>query len=137
MARFSVLVVDDFGPWRELVVYIVEKVTDCYVAGEASDGVEAVQKAESLKPDLVLLDLGLPKMNGLEAARQIRDLAPLSKILFLTQESSPEVAREAMKVGTGFVVKTDAAAELLPAVNTVILGEQFLSSQLQKRNEQR
>jgi DNA-binding NarL/FixJ family response regulator len=128
MARFSILVVDDFESWRDCVVSIISQEADFYVAGEASDGVEAVQKAKSLKPDLVLLDIGLPKLNGMDVARQIRSLSPQSKILFLSQESAPDVVREALKVGVGFVVKTHGATELLPAVKTVILGQRFLSS---------
>jgi DNA-binding NarL/FixJ family response regulator len=109
---------------------MIGKEADLHVAGEASDGLEAVQKAKALKPDLVLLDIGLPKLNGIEAARRIRSRAPRSKILFLSQESTPDVVREALKVGAGFVVKTDAARELLSAVNAAIVGRQFLSSRL-------
>ena len=109
---------------------MIGKEADLHVAGEASDGLEAVQKAKALKPDLVLLDIGLPKLNGIEVARQIQSRAPRSKILFLSQESSPDVVREALKLGVGFVVKTDAARELLSAVNAVTVGRQFLSSRL-------
>jgi len=69
------------------------------VVGEASDGLEAVQKSEELQPDLIVLDIGLPSLNGIEAARRIRNLAPKSKILFLSQESSADVVQEALNSG--------------------------------------
>ncbi len=101
---------------------------------EASDGPEAVQKAEELRPDLILLDIGLPKLNGLEAARQIRKLAPEAKILFLTQETSADVVQEALSLGAlGYVVKAQAGAELLAAVQAVLQGKQFVSSGLSGR----
>ena len=94
----------------------------------ASDGLEAVQKAKELQPDLVLLDIGLPSLNGMEVARQIRKLSPESKILFVSQESSAEVVRGALGTGAhGFVFKSDAGRELLEGVSAVLRGEQFVS----------
>jgi DNA-binding NarL/FixJ family response regulator len=96
-----------------------------------SDGQEAVQRAEELKPDLILLDIGLPTLNGIEAARRIRKRAPESKIIFVSQESSLEVAREALNLGArGYVVKTRAASDLLAAVEAVLEGRQFVSGGL-------
>ena len=98
------------------------------VVGEASDGPEAVHKAVELKPDLILLDISLPTLNGIEAARQILKLVPESKIIFLSQESSPEIIEEAMNVGaSGYVVKMMAGTELLTAVESVLLGGTFVS----------
>lgn len=95
---------------------------------EVSDGLEAVQKAKELKPDLILLDIGLPTLNGIEAARQIRSLAPESRIIFLSQESSPDVVEAALSLGaSGYVVKRKAPGDLLLAVEAVVLGKQFLS----------
>ncbi len=108
------------------------------VIAEAADGLEAVQKAAELKPDLILLDIGLPTLNGIEAARQIRKLAPDSKIVFLTQESSPDVVEEAFLLGArGYIVKTMAGIELLAAVEAVLEGKQFLGSGLRLVLEQR
>jgi DNA-binding NarL/FixJ family response regulator len=98
---------------------------------EASDGLDAIEKARELLPDLILLDVGLPTLNGLEAARQIRVLSPLSKILFLTESHDPDVAREAFRSGAhGFVVKSDAKEELLAAVDSVLAAKRFLSRRL-------
>jgi len=98
---------------------------------EASDGPEAVLKAEELKPDLIVLDIGLPKLNGIEAARRIRQLSPSSKIVFLSLHNSPDVVQGALSTGAlGYVRKTDARSELLPAVDAVLRGKQFVSSSL-------
>jgi CheY-like chemotaxis protein len=98
------------------------------VIGVASDGLEAVQKADELQPDLILLDIGLPSLNGIEVARQIRKLSPKSKILFVSQESCADVVQGALGTGAqGFVFKIDAERELLEAVNAVLRGEQFVS----------
>ena len=101
------------------------------VIGVASDGLEAVQKAEELQPDLILLDIGLPSLNGIEVARQIRKLSPKSKILFVSQESSADVVQGALGTGAqGYVLKSDAGRELLEGVNAVLRGEQFVSGRL-------
>ena len=96
-----------------------------------SDGSEAVQKAEELKPDLILLDLGLPKLNGIEAARQIRYLSPNSKIIFLSQDNSLDIVQEALSTGAvAYVHKAQAGSALLPAVEAVLRGERFVSSSI-------
>ena len=128
MHCIRILVVEDFEPWRRFISAAIEQEPQLLLICEASNGLEAVQKAKELKPDLILLDIGLPKLNGIAAARQIRTFSPKSKILFLSQESSAAVVREALEIGAGFVVKTDAASELLSAVKGVMLEEQFLSS---------
>ena len=120
---------EDFEPFRQIIRSILEKRPELQVIGEVSDGLEAVQKAEELKPDLILLDLGLPTLNGIEAARRIRKLVPESKIIFVTQESSADVMQECLSLGAwGYVVKTRVASELLAAVEAVISGKQFISS---------
>ena len=124
-----VLVVEDFAPFRQFILSTLASRRDLQVIGEVSDGLEAVQKAVELQPDLVLLDIGLPSLNGIEAARQIRKLLPESEIIFLTQESSAEVMQEAFSLGArGYIVKTKAGSELLTAVEAGLLGKTFVSS---------
>ena len=124
-----VLVVDDYEPWRRFVSTTLQKQPGLQVSGEASDGLEAVQKAEELQPDLIVLDIGLPTLTGIEAARRIRKVSPKSKILFISQESSADVVQEALASGAlGYVVKVHAGSDLLPAVGAVLEGRQFVSS---------
>jgi DNA-binding NarL/FixJ family response regulator len=130
-----VLVVEDFAPFWRVIRSLLAQRPDVQVIGEVADGLEAVQKAELLEPDLVLLDIGLPTLNGIDAARQIRKLAPASKIIFVSQESSSEVVQEALKLGAwGYVVKTRAASDLLAAVDAFLEGRQFVSVGLAIQN---
>jgi DNA-binding NarL/FixJ family response regulator len=129
MSLLRVLVVEDFVPFRQFICSTLAKRGDLEVICEVSDGLEAVQMAEELKPDLILLDIGLPTLNGIEAARQILQLAPESKIIFLSQESSADIVQEAVALGaSGYVVKTRAASELLPAVESVVSEKHFVGS---------
>jgi len=99
------------------------------VVAEAGDGLEAVQKAKELKPDLILLDIGLPNLEGLEAANRIRQVAPDTAIIFLTQNSDKDVVRAGLSTGArGYVLKTDAGRELLTAVAGILGGDNFVSS---------
>jgi DNA-binding NarL/FixJ family response regulator len=126
-----VLVVDDYEPFRRVVRSILQLRDDLQIVGEASDGLEAVQKAKSLRPDLVLLDIALPTLNGIQVARRLRDLVPRPKTLFLSVESSEDVVREAFNVGgVGYVHKLHIASELMPAIDTVLGGKQFIGSSL-------
>ena len=135
MSLRRVLVVEDFAPFCEFVRSTLAERPDVQVIGEVADGLEAVQKAELLEPNLVLLDIGLPTLNGIEAARQISKLAPKSKIIFVSQESSREVVQEALNVGAwGYVVKTKAAIDLLAAVDAVFEGKRFVSVGLSNQN---
>jgi DNA-binding NarL/FixJ family response regulator len=122
-----VLVVDDYKPFRRFICSTLQRMPDLQVICEVSDGLEAVQKAEELQPDLIVLDIGLPTLNGLEAARRILKFSPECKILFVTQESSVDVTEEAFRLGAlGYVVKTHAGSELLAAVEAVCQGRQFV-----------
>lgn len=126
-----VLVVDDFETWRRFVSSTLQKQEDSPILLEVSDGLEAVYKAEHLRPDLIVLDIGLPTLNGIKAARRIRNVSPNSKILFLSQENSPEVAKAALEAGgSGYVVKSDAGTELSMAIHALREGRQYVSSRL-------
>ena len=130
-SSIRVLLVDDYEPWRRFASSTLQKKPGVRLIGEVADGLQAVQKSEELRPDLILLDIGLPTINGIEAARRIREHAPGSKILFFSEERSADVVQEALQAGaTGYVLKSDAALELLPAVEAVLQGEQFVSSTL-------
>ncbi len=126
-----ILVVDDYKEFREVVRVILGKRPNLQVVGEASDGIEAVSKAAELNPDLILLDIDLPRLDGIEAARQIRGLAPKSKTIFLSAETSADSVQAAMNVGAwGYVLKLNVGTELLFAVHEVLLGRQFVSTEL-------
>ena len=123
-----ILVVDDNEPWRRHVCSILTKRKELSVVAEVADGLEAVQKAQELQPDLILLDISLPHLSGLEAAKRIRQVAPKSAILFLTQMSDKDIEEEALSTGAqGYILKIDAARELLTAVE-VLVGDNFVSS---------
>jgi DNA-binding NarL/FixJ family response regulator len=124
-----ILVVDDFADWRHCILEKLRENRNFQVIGVASDGLEAVLKAEELQPDLILLDIGLPEQNGIEAARTIRKVVPESKILFLTEELDVAVAQAALSAGGhGYVIKSDTDDELIVAIETVLLGKKFVSS---------
>jgi len=129
VAPVRVLVVEDFVPFRQFILSTLAAKPDIKVVGEVSNGLAAVNKSLELQPDLVLLDIGLPGLDGINAARQIRNLAPDCKVIFLTQESSADIVQEALSVGArGYVLKIKAASELLRALEAVLLGKTFVSS---------
>ena len=115
-----ILLVDDHPVVRLGLKTLLEGRSGWEVIGEASDGAEAVEKAKDLNPDVMVLDVTMPKMNGLEACRLLRRQAPQLEILFVTQHDSPQMMREALEAGgRGYVVKSNAARDLLAAVEAV------------------
>jgi nitrogen-specific signal transduction histidine kinase/CheY-like chemotaxis protein len=125
----TVLIADDGETCRHAIASILSELPGLKLLAEAADGAEAVKKAEELKPDLILLDVGLPVVNGVEAAAKIRLAAPNSKLLFLTQQDSPDFVRAAMRAGaSGYVLKVGMGSELLRAAMAVVRGEQYISS---------
>ena len=127
-----VLVVEDYEPFRRFVCSTLGKRPQLQIVGEVSEGLEAVRKAEELQPDLILLDVGLPTLNGIESARQIRKLSPESEILFVSQESSADVVQEAFPLAAlGYVVKPHPRTELLAAVEAVCQGRRFVGAGLE------
>ena len=126
-----VLIVDDFEQWRKVVRAALQGKLGLHIFEEAADGLEAVQKAQAMQPDLVVLDIGLPMLNGIEVARYIRRVSAKSKVVFLTENHSCEVTETALQDGaSGYVVKSAFARDLIPAVEAVFEGRQFLSAKL-------
>lgn len=124
-----IILVDDFKPWRRFVATLLQENPDWEIICEATDGLEAVQKAEEFHPDLILLDISLPKLNGIEAAASIRKIVPGMKILFVSENRDSDIATAALNTGGhGYLVKSDGATELLVAVETVLSGKRFISS---------
>jgi DNA-binding NarL/FixJ family response regulator len=127
--QIRLLLVEDHEDFRKVISSILQRHSGLHIIRELADGLEAVREAEKLQPDLILLDIGLPRLNGIEAARRIRKVAPDSKILFLSVLFSPDVVQEALNLGArGYVVKADAGNELRAAVAAVIEGNQYVSS---------
>lgn len=128
MSLVRIVVVDDFKQWRDFVRVCFEKRPDVHILGFASDGLEAVQKARDLQPDVILMDINLPELNGIQAAEQIRQLVPKTKILFLTGQADAETVRDAFRAGgDGYILKWDASEELIIGMETVLLGKRFTS----------
>lgn len=126
-----ILIVDDYQPWHCFVSTTLKKEPGLEVIGSVADGAKAVREAERLQPDLVLLDIGLPTLNGIEVARRIRKISPGSKVIFVSENRSPDIAEEALGTGAGgYVLKSEAASELLKAIKTVLGGKRFISDTL-------
>ena len=129
--RVRVLVVDDHPIMRQAICELLSQDPTLDVICQTASGEEAVSKAEELQPDLVLLDIGLPGISGIEAAQQIRRVSPQSHIIFLSQYDSLQMVNEALKVGGhGYVAKVDAGLELLSAIRTVREGTRFVSARI-------
>lgn len=123
-----VLVVDDFAPWRRMVRLTLKANPNIQIVAEAENGMTGIQKALEFKPDIAVLDIGLPDLNGIEVAREIRASLPAIRILFLTENNAPEVVQEAMTTGAlGFVLKSTAARDLEPAIEAVLHDKHFVS----------
>jgi DNA-binding NarL/FixJ family response regulator len=128
-SSIRILIAEDNERFQRSFLSTLQNTWDEKYIWVVSDGLEAVRETQRLQPELILLDIGLPTLNGLEAARRIRNLSPASKIIFVTQESSADMVQEALNIGaSGYVVKTDAGRELIAAVTAVLRGEQFLGS---------
>jgi len=131
ISQLRTLVVEDHKSFLEYISSFLRERPNTQLVGEAQDGVLAVEQAAALQPDLILLDIGLPRLNGIEAARRIRKLASDAKIIFLTQESSPEIVHEALNTGAdAFVSKSRCFKDLPAAIEAVLRGERFVSDGL-------
>lgn len=121
VASVRVLIVDDYEFWRYCVVLMLKQHPEFEIAGEGADGLDAIDMSAALQPDIVVLDLGLPEVNGFEAAREIRRVSARTKIVFLSQTRNLDLMDEARSLGAhGFVSKTDAAHQLIPALKSAL-----------------
>ena len=133
MKSLSILIADDHEVVRRGIRTLLEARPEWKICGEAATGREAAEKAKQLRPDLVLLDLTMPEINGLEAIHKILDARPSTKILVLTMNDSGEMASQVLAAGaSGLVLKSDAARDLLRAVDSVAKGQPFLSPAVTK-----
>lgn len=128
-----ILVVDDFEPCRRYVCSRLDVYKKYQIVGQAMDGVGAIQNAQRLSPDLIVLDVGLPTLSGIQAASRIHEVVPAAKILFVTQNNDMDVVRAALSNGAhGYVLKESAGRDLLPAIEAVLRGERFVSERLNR-----
>jgi DNA-binding NarL/FixJ family response regulator len=128
-----VLVVEDFEPFRRVLRSALQERSDLQLVGEVSDGLDAVQAARVMQPDLILMDIGLPTMNGIEAVKRIKAESPALKVLFVSENRHPEVVQEALSKDVGgYVLKSDVARELVAAMQAVLEGRRFISSSLRE-----
>jgi DNA-binding NarL/FixJ family response regulator len=122
------MLVEDFLSFRNFVRSKLEQRPELLVICEVSDGLKAIENATELQPDLILLDIGLPSLNGVEVARRLRGLAPKSKIIFLSQETTAVLVKEAIALGAwGYVFKSHAEGDLLPAIDAALSGRRYVS----------
>lgn len=127
----QILLAEDFVPYRTMVASLLSGSTHFRVICQASDGIEAAEQAQLLGPDVVLMDIGLPILNGLEAARRIREMVPAAKIVFLTQETDAGIVEEAFSLGAdGYISKQKTRSDLLPALAAILEGKRFISEGL-------
>jgi len=131
ISQLRTLVVEDHKAFLDHITSMLREWPNTQIVGEVQDGLQAVERATTLQPDLILLDIGLPGLNGIEAARRIRKFAPNARIIFLTQESSPEIVHEAFNLGaSGFVSKSLCYKDLPAAIEAVLHGGRFVSTGL-------
>jgi DNA-binding NarL/FixJ family response regulator len=116
-----ILVVEDNSFWQEVIVRKLQEQRNLRVIAIVADGLAAVHNAEELQPDLVLLDIGLPSLNGIEVAKRLRKVAPAARILLVSGESDSDIIGEGLRIGAlGYVHKPNVGSELLPAIQAVL-----------------
>ena len=126
MSRPRVMLADDHRLLREAFTRLLE--ADCDVVGSVADGRALLELAPTVKPDIVVLDVAMPLLNGLDAARQLKRVMPKVKVIFLTMSEDPDVAAEAFRAGaSGYLLKNSAASELLQAIREVARGRSYVT----------
>jgi DNA-binding NarL/FixJ family response regulator len=127
----TVLLVDDHASIRKSLRYLLEATGDIQVLGTASNGVEAVAQASSHCPDVAVIDISMPLMDGMEATRQIRERCPLTRVMMLSMFDSPEYVQRALEVGAlGFVLKDTVGEDLLAAIRALFKGSRYFSQKI-------
>lgn len=135
MSLVRVLVVDDFDGWRKFVLSVLQRETGFEIVGETDDGLKAIQLAEKLKPCVVVLDVSLPGLNGVEACRWIGKVTPDTRIVCFSEYCDREIVMGALNAGAAaYVAKSDAASELIGAIQAVARGERYLSRRVSSEN---
>jgi DNA-binding NarL/FixJ family response regulator len=130
-ARARALVVEDYQPFLDFICAAISECPNTEIVGKAQNGLDGVERALVLQPDLVFLDIGLPGLDGIEAACHIRRLAPRARMIFITQEASPEIVREALISGaSGYILKSRSCIDLPVAIEAVLEGGRFVSEGL-------
>ena len=131
MSVTQILIVEDFVPWQHFISIKLQSESDLQIISVAADGLEAVHKAKEVQPDLILMDLSLPGMNGIEATRQIRILSPGSRILFLSEHADSNLIQAALDAGAcGYILKSDSGSDLILGIRAALLGQIFVSRSL-------
>jgi len=132
-SRLRVLVVEDHEPIRRVICELLQERADLLIVGEAADGLDAIRQAEALRPDVVMLDIGLPRLSGIEVAGRLRAKVPDAKLMFVTNESSLEVVEQAFRRGAhGYVYKPRVQRDILPVLDAIIRGGRFVSGGLER-----
>ena len=131
MPAIRILVVDDFPQWQRFLRTKLESERNLRIIAVANNGLDGVQQAAELQPDLVLMDLSMPVMNGLDATRRIRKISPGTRIIFLTENPHRDLVLAAFEAGAcGYILKSDSAADLVPGIRAVLENSRFVSASL-------
>lgn len=132
--RITVFIADDHAVLREGLRLLIESKENIEVIGDAENGREAVRKVKALKPNVVIMDIAMPELDGIEATRQICDISPSTRVIILSMHSSPEYVQRSIEAGaTGYILKESAAAEIINAVITVTSGRRYLSKKISEQ----
>jgi len=138
MSQVRILIVEHIEYWRWLLSSTLRKEPSFEIVGELEDGLAAVKVAEQMQPAIVLLDIGLPGLNGLQAGGWIRMVAPQAKILFVSEQLHPAIVEASVRIGaSAYVLKPEFATDLVPAMRASLSGETFLTLQIKSRRSTR